>query len=61
MVISYHSLTVLVFVRLLGIQPTKQILDIPDCDDLVTESSIIGMLRYILEHADRNFPQKRML
>ncbi|CAJ2670091.1 unnamed protein product [Trifolium pratense] len=44
--------------ELLGIPPTKQIFDIPDCDDLVTESAIIGMLRYTLEHADRNFPQK---
>jgi len=24
----------------------------------VTESAIVGMLRYILEHADGNFPQK---
>ncbi|GAU13376.1 hypothetical protein TSUD_175280 [Trifolium subterraneum] len=44
--------------ELLGIPPTKQIFDIPDCDDLVTESAILGMLRYTLEHADRNFPQK---
>ncbi|XP_061342392.1 uncharacterized protein LOC133288608 isoform X2 [Gastrolobium bilobum] len=43
---------------LLGIPPTKQIFDIPECDDLVTESAIIEMLRYSLEHADRNFPQK---
>ncbi|XP_027335108.1 uncharacterized protein LOC113849408 [Abrus precatorius] len=44
--------------KLLGIPPTKQIFDIPDCDCPVTESAIIGMLRYSLEHADRNFPQK---
>ncbi|XP_004492277.1 uncharacterized protein [Cicer arietinum] len=44
--------------ELLGIPPTKQIFDIPDCDNLVTESAVIGMLRYTLEHADRNFPQK---
>lgn len=43
---------------LLGIPPTKQIFDIPDCDCLATESAIIGMLRYSLAHADRNFPQK---
>ncbi|KAL2336785.1 hypothetical protein Fmac_011231 [Flemingia macrophylla] len=44
---------------LLGIPPTKQIFDIPDCDCPATESAIIGMLRYSLVHADRNFPQKR--
>ncbi|CAK8541471.1 unnamed protein product [Lathyrus sativus] len=44
--------------ELLGIPPT-QIFDIPDYDDPVTESAIIGMLRHTLEHADRNFPQKR--
>ncbi|KAK7339114.1 hypothetical protein VNO77_19758 [Canavalia gladiata] len=44
--------------KLLGIPPTKQIFDIPDCDRLMTESAIIGMLRYSLEHAERNFPQK---
>lgn len=44
--------------RILGIPPTKQIFDIPDCDCPATESAIIGMLRYSLEHADRNFPQR---
>ncbi|KAL5057616.1 hypothetical protein RYX36_029220 [Vicia faba] len=44
--------------ELLGVPPTTQIFDIPDCDGPVTESSIIGMLRHTLEHADRNFPQK---
>lgn len=43
---------------LLGIPPSKQIFDIPDCDCPATESAIIGMLRYSLAHADRNFPQK---
>ncbi|CAL5191929.1 unnamed protein product [Lathyrus oleraceus] len=43
---------------LLGIPPTTQIFDIPDSDDPVTESAIIGMLRHTLEHADRNFPLK---
>ncbi|KAG4921606.1 hypothetical protein GLYMA_18G158800v4 [Glycine max] len=43
---------------LLGIPPTKQIFDIPDCDCPATESAIIGMLRYSLAHADRHFPQR---
>ncbi|ESW12673.1 hypothetical protein PHAVU_008G132700 [Phaseolus vulgaris] len=44
--------------RILGIPPTKQIFDIPDCDCPATASAIIGMLRYSLAHADRNFLQK---
>ncbi|XP_057437124.1 uncharacterized protein LOC130729393 isoform X2 [Lotus japonicus] len=44
--------------NILGTPPTMQIFDIPESDDLVTESAIIGMLRYSLEHADSNFPQK---
>ncbi|MED6126511.1 hypothetical protein PIB30_079248 [Stylosanthes scabra] len=44
--------------ELLGIPPTKQIFDIPDCDDLATQSTIIEMLRYSIEHAERNFPRK---
>ncbi|XP_047167884.1 uncharacterized protein LOC124836740 isoform X1 [Vigna umbellata] len=44
--------------RVLGIPPTKQIFDIPDCDCPVTVSAIVGMLRYSLAHADRNFPRK---
>ncbi|XP_016198307.1 uncharacterized protein LOC107639347 isoform X1 [Arachis ipaensis] len=44
--------------ELLGIPPTIQIFDIPDCDDLATESTIIEMLRYSLEHAERNFPRQ---
>ncbi|KAK7395423.1 hypothetical protein VNO78_15981 [Psophocarpus tetragonolobus] len=44
--------------KLLGIPPTKQIFDIPDCDCPATESAIVGMLRYSLAHADRHFPQK---
>ncbi|QCE11464.1 P-loop containing nucleoside triphosphate hydrolase [Vigna unguiculata] len=44
--------------RVLGIPPTKQIFDIPDCDCPATASAIVGMLRYSLAHADRSFPQK---
>ncbi|XP_028795575.1 uncharacterized protein LOC114751080 isoform X2 [Neltuma alba] len=44
-------------VELLGVPPT-QIFDIPECDDCVTEFTIIEMLRYTLEHADRNYPPK---
>ncbi|MED6109195.1 hypothetical protein PIB30_031297 [Stylosanthes scabra] len=44
--------------ELLGIPPTKQIFDIPDCDDLATQTTIIEMLRYSLEHAERNFPRQ---
>ncbi|CAL0302796.1 unnamed protein product [Lupinus luteus] len=47
--------------ELLGIPPTTQVFDIPDCDDLVTETSIVEMLRYSLEHADRNFPPKKVV
>ncbi|OMO66022.1 putative ATP binding protein [Corchorus capsularis] len=44
--------------ELLGILPTKQIFDIPESHDLVTELTIADMLRYSLEHADRNLPHK---
>ncbi|XP_054783019.1 uncharacterized protein LOC129290306 isoform X2 [Prosopis cineraria] len=44
-------------VELLGIPPA-QIFDIPECDDRVTEFTTIKMLRYTLEHADRNYPPK---
>ncbi|KAK7256108.1 hypothetical protein RIF29_29542 [Crotalaria pallida] len=49
------------FGELLGIPPTKQIFDIPDCDDPVTATTIMKMLRYSLEHADRNFPQRNVI
>ncbi|XVE78141.1 hypothetical protein DITRI_Ditri13aG0120100 [Diplodiscus trichospermus] len=44
--------------ELLGIPPAKQIFDIPESHDPVTELSIVDMLRYSLEHADRNLPHK---
>ncbi|KAF7825847.1 uncharacterized protein G2W53_017011 [Senna tora] len=45
-------------VELLGIPPT-QIFDIPaESDDRVTEFTIIEMLRYTLQHADRNYSPK---
>ncbi|XP_015582028.1 uncharacterized protein LOC8286081 isoform X2 [Ricinus communis] len=43
--------------ELLGIPPAKQIFDIPESCDPVTELTIIDMLRYSLEHADNNLPQ----
>ncbi|KAJ7961607.1 P-loop containing nucleoside triphosphate hydrolases superfamily protein [Quillaja saponaria] len=45
--------------ELLGVPPTKQIFDIPECDSPVTELAIIDMLRYSLEHADKSLPQKK--
>ncbi|KAK7293165.1 hypothetical protein RJT34_16026 [Clitoria ternatea] len=47
--------------KILGIPPMKQIFDIPDSDCQLTESAIIRMLRYSLEHADQNFPQESMV
>lgn len=44
--------------ELCGIPPTKQIFDIPDNSDLLTQFTIVDMLRYSLEHADRNLPRK---
>ncbi|XP_038899527.1 uncharacterized protein LOC120086808 isoform X2 [Benincasa hispida] len=44
--------------NLLGIPPTKQIFDIPDRYDPVTELTIIDILHYCLEHADKNLPPK---
>ncbi|KAG5567224.1 hypothetical protein RHGRI_002698 [Rhododendron griersonianum] len=44
--------------ELLGISPTKQIFDIPESCDKATELAIVDMLRYSLEHADRNLPVK---
>ncbi|KAL8092805.1 uncharacterized protein LOC141693081 isoform X3 [Apium graveolens] len=46
--------------ELLGIPPKKQIFDIPvaeDCDP-ATDLTIIDLLRYSLEHADKNYPAK---
>ncbi|KAJ8622274.1 hypothetical protein MRB53_030803 [Persea americana] len=44
---------------LLGIPPATQIFDIPDKCDLSSELTIVEMLRYCLEHADRNLPFKQ--
>ncbi|WRX08447.1 hypothetical protein QQP08_000934 [Theobroma cacao] len=44
--------------ELLGIPPAKQIFDIPESCDPITELTIVEMLRYSLEHADRNLPRK---
>ncbi|XP_030547720.2 uncharacterized protein LOC115753304 isoform X2 [Rhodamnia argentea] len=44
--------------ELFGIPPAKQIFDIPDNSNLVTQNTIVDMLRYSLEHADRNLPRK---
>ncbi|KAF8014666.1 hypothetical protein BT93_H0466 [Corymbia citriodora subsp. variegata] len=44
--------------ELFGIHPAKQIFDIPDNADLLTQFTIVDMLRYSLEHADRNLPRK---
>ncbi|KAI4340320.1 hypothetical protein MLD38_025170 [Melastoma candidum] len=40
--------------ELLGVHPAKQIFDIPDTDDPATALATVDMLRYCLEHADRN-------
>ncbi|XP_050364004.1 uncharacterized protein LOC126782739 isoform X2 [Argentina anserina] len=45
--------------ELLGIPPTTQIFDIPESSDPVTDSTTIDMLRYSLEHAEKNFTQKK--
>ncbi|XP_059289979.1 uncharacterized protein LOC132043518 isoform X1 [Lycium ferocissimum] len=47
--------------QLLGIHPKKQIFDIPESDDLGTRFTILNMLCYCLEHADKNLPFKRNL
>ncbi|OAY34813.1 uncharacterized protein LOC110628756 isoform X3 [Manihot esculenta] len=47
--------------ELLGIPPAKQIFDIPESCDPVTELTIIDMLRYSLEHADKNLPHRHWL
>ncbi|KAJ6941668.1 hypothetical protein NC651_007440 [Populus alba x Populus x berolinensis] len=41
--------------------PAKQIFDIPESHDLVTELTIVNMLHYSLEHADKNLPHKRQI
>lgn len=42
--------------NILGIPPSKQIFDIPDSCDYNAELAIVDMLRYSIEHADRNLP-----
>ncbi|XP_042459329.1 uncharacterized protein LOC122042979 isoform X2 [Zingiber officinale] len=42
--------------ELLGIPPVHQIFDIADMKDEDTELAIVDMLRYCIEHADRNLP-----
>lgn len=38
----------------LGVPPAKQIFDIPENSDQATELTILDMIRYSLEHADKN-------
>ncbi|TQD87864.1 hypothetical protein C1H46_026567 [Malus baccata] len=45
--------------ELLGIPPTTQIFDIPESSDPVTELTIVDMIRYSLEHAEKNLPRRR--
>nr|CAD1842422.1 unnamed protein product [Ananas comosus var. bracteatus] len=45
--------------EVLGIPPTSQIFDIPGVNDYDTELTILDMLRYCAEHADRNLPSKQ--
>ncbi|KAL3850430.1 hypothetical protein ACJIZ3_012312 [Penstemon smallii] len=44
--------------ELLGVSPTRQIFDIPESNDSATTLTIVEMLTYCLEHADRNLPAK---
>ncbi|KAM7496247.1 hypothetical protein LguiA_020661 [Lonicera macranthoides] len=44
--------------QLLGVHPKKQIFDISESCDPATDLAIVEMLRYSLEHADRNLPGK---
>ncbi|XP_068323747.1 uncharacterized protein [Pyrus communis] len=45
--------------ELLGIPPTTQIFDIPESSDPVTKLTIVDMIRYSLEHAEKNLPRRR--
>ncbi|KAH9621470.1 hypothetical protein KSS87_020511 [Heliosperma pusillum] len=40
----------------LGVPPAKQIFDIPDNADPLTELTIVDMVKYALEHADKHMP-----
>lgn len=42
----------------LGVPPAKQIFDIPENSDPSTELTIVDMIRYSLEYADKNLPCK---
>ncbi|KAD4584373.1 hypothetical protein E3N88_21974 [Mikania micrantha] len=42
----------------LGVHPSKQTFDIPDDCEPITEVAIVDLVRYALEHADRNLPFK---
>ncbi|KAL4558548.1 hypothetical protein LXL04_036749 [Taraxacum kok-saghyz] len=44
--------------EILNVHPIKQTFDIPDNFDPTTELTIVDLLRYALEHADRNLPVK---
>nr|XP_029121380.1 uncharacterized protein LOC105048535 isoform X2 [Elaeis guineensis] len=44
--------------ELLGIPPLTQIFDIPGRNEYDTELAIVDMLRYSIEHSDRNLPFK---
>ncbi|KAI3506933.1 hypothetical protein L1887_21589 [Cichorium endivia] len=44
--------------ELLGVHPSKQTFDIPDDNEPTTELTIVDLLRYALEHADRNLTCK---
>ncbi|CAM8907978.1 unnamed protein product [Rhodiola kirilowii] len=46
--------------ELLGIPPATQIFDIPETDDAATDLPITDMLRYSLEHADKNIPRNNL-
>ncbi|XP_076901218.1 uncharacterized protein LOC143555575 [Bidens hawaiensis] len=42
----------------LGVHPSKQTFDIPDNCEPTTDLTIVDLVRYALEHADRNLPCK---
>ncbi|KAI3678678.1 hypothetical protein L6452_37979 [Arctium lappa] len=44
--------------ELLGVHPSKQTFDVPDNYEQTTDLTLVDMVRYALEHADRNLPCK---
>nr|XP_043635906.1 uncharacterized protein LOC122607050 isoform X2 [Erigeron canadensis] len=44
--------------ELLGVHPSKQTFDIADDCEQTTELACVDLVRYVLEHADRNLPPK---